>query len=71
MENPAELDHQSILPKARTTKHGKWIERTLRQTCKSMTGIGVADYKDLLAKQKVLPNLTGPTFHGTCLPAGK
>ena len=65
MENPAELDHQSILPKARTIKHGKWIERILRQTRKSMTGIGVKDYKDLSDKQKVLPNLTGPTVHGT------
>ena len=64
MENPAELDHQSILLKARTIKHGKWIERILRQTRKSMTGIGVKDYKDLSDKQKNLPNLTGPTVHG-------
>ena len=63
MDHPAELDHQSILLKARTIKHGLWIERILRQTRKSMTGIGVKDYKDLSDKQKNLPNV-GPR---TCL----
>ena len=53
-------DHANILPEARRLRLGTWIEKILRQARKSLTGMGVADTKDLTEKQiNALPNLTG------------
>ena len=53
-------DHANILSEARRLRLGTWIEKILRQARKSLTGMGVADTKDLTEKQiNALPNLTG------------
>ena len=44
-------DHASILSEARRLRLGAWIEKILRQARKSLTGMGVADTKDLTEKQ--------------------
>ena len=40
-------DHANILSEARRLRLGTWIEKILRQARKSLTGMGVADTKDL------------------------
>ena len=53
-------DHANILSEARRLRLGTWIEKILWQARKSLTGMGVADTKDLTEKQiNALPNLTG------------
>ena len=55
-----------VLIKARSPKHGQWIERTLEQPRKGMVGIEVNEHKDPSEKQhNVLPNLAGSASHPT------
>ena len=66
MEAAGDLDHLNILLKARSLKHGRWIEKILVQARKTLCGVGVNDLKDLTDKQlTALPNLTGPGNHAT------
>ena len=66
MEAAGDLDHLNILLKARSLKHGRWIEKILVQARKTLCGVGVNDLKDLTDKQlTALPNLTGPGNHST------
>ena len=54
------MDHANILIEARHIRLGAWIEKILRQARKSLTGMGVADTKDLTETQiNAPPNLTG------------
>ena len=66
MEAAGDLDHLNILLKARSLKHGRWIEKILVQARKTLCGVGVNDLKDLTDKQlTALPNLTGRGNHAT------
>ena len=43
-------DNLHVLIKARSLKHGQWIERILEQSRKGMVRIGANEYRDLSEK---------------------